>query len=92
MNNFENRVTTFLVDYKHDIISDFSKANTQYEDLREINTQKGIEISQLLKDDSLHVFEAFKENTHALHDLESDMLYIQGFKDCIKLLKLFRLL
>ena len=92
MNNFENRVTTFLVDYKHDIISDFSKTNTQYEDLREINAQKGVEVSQLLKDDSLHVFEAFKENIHELHDLESDMLYIQGFKDCVKLLRFLRLL
>jgi len=65
-------MTDFLFESKQDAISVLIKDNAEYAELR-----------QTLSKDVSQDFERFKEDIHRFYDIESDMLYIQGF---IKLL------
>ena len=71
----------FLTERKQDAISTLSKNNLEYADLR-----------QTLNNNISQGFENIKEGIYRLHDIESDFLYLQGFKDCICLLKLIEIL
>ncbi len=92
MNEYEKILNDFLAENKYKAILDFAKHNRKYRKLKDINTQNSIIISKTLKKDDLDKFESFKENVYSLYDMESDMLYIQGYRDCIKLLKIIGLI
>ena len=81
MDAFINRMTDFLIERKQDAISTLNKNNTEYADLR-----------QTINKDIAQGFEHIKEKIYRLHDIESDFLYLQGFKDCIMLLRLIEIL
>lgn len=92
MNEYEKNLNNFLTENKYKAILDFAKHNRKYRKLKDINTQNSIIISKTLTKDDLDKFESFKENVYSLYDMESDMLYIQGYRDCIKLLKIIGLI
>jgi len=81
MNTFTSRITDFLIKQKQDAILTLFKDNEEYSDLR-----------KTLNSEMAMSFEQVKEDMHRLYDMESDMLYLQGFKDCIQLLKLIEVL
>ena len=76
MNTFTNLMTEFLIMRKQDVISVLFKDNAEYTELR-----------QALNNYTSQDIENFKEDIHRLYDIESDYLYLQGFKDCIQLLR-----
>lgn len=92
MNGYEKTLNNFLSENKYKAILNFAKHNSKYRELKGINTRNSIIISQMLNKDDLAKFERFKENIYTLYDMESDMLYIQGYRDCIKLLKIIGLI
>ena len=83
-----NTFTNYLIDRKQGAISEFSKHDKEYNELNAEVAKKGLNLAGLLNGEGLHIFENFKEDLHLLNDIQSDMLYLQGYKDCIQLLKL----
>ncbi|OJU08411.1 MAG: hypothetical protein BGN88_07585 [Clostridiales bacterium 43-6] len=61
-------------------------------ELYQTNIKNTIHISTLLDKDGQQAFEELREEIFKLHDLETDKVYIQGYKDCIKLLKILNIL
>jgi len=87
MLELNNQIEKHFFECKQNTISDFNKSNSQHGELSAAINQKGLDLGRLLDSEGMQVFEGYKEFTHQLYDLESDMLYLQGYKDCIGLLK-----
>jgi hypothetical protein len=92
VNRYTQQLNDFLIEVKKEAIVSFSKTDTQYRELRKANTQNGLDVAGLLNKEDTQVFDKFREDTYLLHDIESDMLYLQGYRDCIRLLKQIELI
>ena len=78
MEEFSISVANFLNTRKQDVISNLCRDNAEYAELRK-TLNRNLSQSQDI--------ERLKEDIHRLYDIESDYLYLQGFKDCIRLLR-----
>jgi len=83
MEIFTKSVADFFNTRKQDVISNLNRDNAEYAELRKTLNN---DLSQSQD------FERLKEDIHRLYDIESDYLYLQGFKDCISLLRLIEAL
>lgn len=81
MDTFTQQIINLFNANKQDTISALNKNNAEYADLRK----------RLSKDVSQDI-EQLKEDMHRIYDIESETLYLQGFKDCIRLLRFIEIL
>ena len=80
MDIFTNRMTELLITRKEDAISALFRDSVEYADLR-----------KTLNRNTAQSVEQVKEDIHRLY-MEGDFIYLQGFKDCIRLLQFLEVL
>lgn len=95
MYNFDKAVLNFFADNEQTILKEYRTYDVEYKHLCEENKKSSITIKELylkLDDTEIKAIDKWKNIIYQITDKEKDFLYLQGFKDCIKLLQLINLI
>lgn len=78
----------FFEDLREKVINDMKKEDSKYKDLVEdvINTEEK-DIVKVLPEKEKQAFENYIDQIYDLNYMEQKYLYLQGFSDCMRLLK-----
>jgi len=95
MDKFTQKVMDFFERSKDEALINYNKDNEIYKSLKKTNTLNSIQLEKAitnLDQKNIEIIHNYNESVYKLDDMEKDMLYLQGYKDCVKLLKLIELL
>ena len=95
MDNFTKSVLEFFSEIELNILKEYKKGNKEYQRLCDeniYNSRKLKDIYQKLNSKDIKLLETWKNTVYRLTDMEKDILYLQGYKDCIKLLQFINLI
>lgn len=95
MNDFDKAVLNFFADNEQSVLKEYRAYDGEYKSLCEENKKASIIIKELylkLDDTEIKAIDEWKNIIYQITDKEKDFLYLQGFKDCIKLLQLINLI
>ncbi len=91
MGNFRENVGMFFTELMQDSIKNLKECDENYKDIRSIHanvSRRFYDLFQNFSTKGKEFTESFLEDKSLLDCIEQDWLYLQGYKDCIKLLKL----
>lgn len=95
MNDFDKVVLNFFADNEQSVLKEYRAHDGEYKSLCEENKKASITMKKLylkLDDTEIEAIDEWKSIIYQMTDKEKDFLYLQGFKDCIKLLQLINLI
>ncbi len=95
MDNFTKSILEFFSETELNILKEYKKGNKEYQRLCDeniYNSRKLKDIYQKLNSKDIKLLETWKNTVYRLTDMEKDILYLQGYKDCIKLLQFINLI
>lgn len=95
MDNFTKSILEFFAETELNILKEYKKGNKEYQRLYDENIHNSIkmkDIYQKLNSKDIKLLETWKNTVYRLTDMEKDILYLQGYKDCIKLLQFINLI
>lgn len=95
MDNFTKGILEFFAETELNILKEYKKGNKEYQRLCDENihnSRKMKDIYQKLNSKDIKLLETWKNTVYRLTDMEKDILYLQGYKDCIKLLQFINLI
>lgn len=95
MNDFDKAVLNFFADNEQTVLKEYRTYNGEYKRLCDENKKASITIKELylnLDETEIKAIDEWKNIIYQTTDKEKDFLYLQGFKDCIKLLQLINLI
>ena len=95
MDNFTKSILDFFAETELNILKEYKKGNKEYQRLYDENIHNSIkmkDIYQKLNSKDIKLLETWKNTVYRLTDMEKDILYLQGYKDCIKLLQFINLI
>ena len=82
-------------DIHEDVMRNLRDTDREYSELLRNNTEESIEIRKILKllnDEDREFILKNKNDTRRIEWIERETLYFQGYKDCIKLLNVLKLI
>ena len=91
MGRFKENVEMFFTELMQDSIKNLKECDKNYKDIRSTHanvSQRFYDLFQNFGVKDKEFAESFLEEKCLLDSIEQDWLYLQGYKDCIKLLKL----
>lgn len=95
MNDFDKAVLNFFANNEQTVLKEYRTYNGEYKRLCDENKKASITIKELylnLDETEIKAIDEWKNIIYQTTDKEKDFLYLQGFKDCIKLLQLINLI
>lgn len=95
MDNFTKGILDFFAETELNILKEYKNGNKEYQRLCDENIYNSIkmkDICQKLNNKDIRLLETWKNTVYRLADMEKDILYLQGYKDCIKLLQFINLI
>lgn len=95
MDNFTKSILEFFAETELNILKEYKKGNKEYQRLCDENVHNSIkmkDIYQKLNSKDIKLLETWKKTVYRLTDMENDILYLQGYKDCINLLQFINLI
>ncbi len=95
MDNFTKGILDFFAETELNILKEYKNGNKEYQRLCDENIHNSIkmkDICQKLNNKDIRLLETWKNTVYRLADMEKDILYLQGYKDCIKLLQFINLI
>ena len=95
MDTFTKSILEFFSETELNILKEYKKGNKEYQRLCDeniYNSRKLKDIYQKLNSKDIKLLETWKNTVYRLTDMEKDILYLQGYKDCIKLLQFITLI
>ena len=95
MNNFQENVQMFFTELMQDSFKTLKESNENYRDINASHVKASnrfYDIIRTLGEKDKQFAECFLEEKLLLDSIECDWFYLQGYKDCIKLLKLIEAL
>jgi len=80
----------FRVQYKCALLSKLKTTDNDYRRLLEERTRCSVDMLTLAQGDATHdqLVQGYIDSVNDVHDKETDALYLQGVKDCLRALKL----
>lgn len=94
-NTYEELISQFFSDRMQDEINEYRKESQAYNDLRVSNAQKSQcveDILDTLPEASKAFIYAYVDDVQNAQSMEENVLYLQGYRDCIKLLRILHIL
>ncbi len=91
MNNFKENVQLFFTQLMQDSIKNLKECDENYKYMCSNNanvSNRFYDLFQNFSEKDKKFAESFLEEKLLLDSIEQDWIYLQGYKDCIKLLKL----
>jgi len=90
----EERFWEFLTEYKGTVLSELKTKNEEYKRLSGERRTHREKILELTNGEPLlsSLVDSHSECTYLVHDIESDMMYLQGVQDAIKMLRLINVI
>jgi len=87
---FAEAIENFITDYKCAVFSKLKTTDGDYSQLVETRTQRSSDIFTLAQGDATlnKLIQDYVDSVNDVHDKETDVMYAQGMKDCLTLLKL----
>ena len=86
---FEKNLKQFIADYKNLVLLQLKTSNQEYRQLIDKRTQISTDIFAIICENSTlnELIQEYTACVHDIQDIETNTLYVQGFKDCINMLK-----
>lgn len=91
MNSFNESIRTLFTDLMQDSFKNLEECDENYKDIRTTHanvSQRFYDLFQNFSTKDKEFAENFLEDKSLLDSIEQEWLYLQGYKDCVKLLKL----
>ena len=92
---YDEQLDAFLAELKEESIKALKKENITYSELCTAHSNIQRNIEEALENSSneiLDFVESMKENMNEMGAIETDWIYLQGYKDCIRFLKVIKAL
>ncbi len=89
--NFKENIQMFFTELMQDSLKNLRECDENYNDIQSSNTKNSNKFYDILNSLNEHQKQYsinFLEERTMLNSIEMDWFYLQGYKDCIKLLKL----
>jgi len=94
-NFFAEQVEAFFIELQHESLRNLRKVDAEYNDWKKAQIELGEKYEAMLGElphGDRELIENYIDNTTRITGREREWVYLQGFKDCIKLLRLFGVL
>lgn len=90
----EQRLRDFFAEYKNSLLSQLKTTDKDYKALLENRLQHSAAVhTQTSNTPEVNaLLQAYTDCTNDIQDIETDTLYFQGMKDCIKILRLIEVI
>ena len=92
---YKELVNAFFTEQQQTSLRNLRKTDAEYNNWLTAHaqaSQKYGEILQELSENKKAIAEKFIDDTYRIHDRERDCVYLQGYRDCVKFLRLFELI
>ena len=90
----EDKLKNFISDNKNVVLSRLKSTDDNYRQLVDVRTQYSKKVfAQTCNDTALNnLIQDYTSCMHEIQDIETDILYIQGVKDCFEFLRQINIL
>jgi hypothetical protein len=88
---FTEQVDAFFNELQDESLRNLRKIDAEYNDWRAAHAEASQEYAAILNDlphRDMKLAEKFKDDIYRINGRERDWIYLQGYKDCIKFLRL----
>lgn len=90
MANFKENISLFISEAMNSCLRQLKEVDDNYRDINSARVKASGKFENLLKtlnSKDREFLESYKDEWYLAGSIESEWLYLQGYKDCIKLLK-----
>ena len=91
MSNFKENINLFFSETINNCLQKLKEADDNYRDINSARVKGSEKFENLLKTLSSkdrEFLESYKDECNLADSIETEWIYLQGYKDCIKLLKM----